>query len=51
LESTIGPRGHGHSTGASAGGNPASKLGVDDIVDDSIVREIEKNGFIARLYP
>lgn len=30
--------------------NPASKLTVDDIVDDSIVREIEKDGFIDRLY-
>lgn len=30
--------------------NPVSKLGVDDIVDDSIVREIEKDGFIDRLY-
>jgi ABC-type nitrate/sulfonate/bicarbonate transport system substrate-binding protein len=30
--------------------NPASKLSVDDIVDDSIVREIEKEGFIDRLY-
>ena len=30
--------------------NPASKLTVDDIVDDSIVREIEKEGFIDRLY-
>jgi hypothetical protein len=35
LESTIGP---------------ASKLNVDDSVDDSIVREIEKNGFIDLLY-
>ncbi len=30
--------------------NPASKLSVDDIVDDSVVREIEKEGFIDRLY-
>ena len=30
--------------------NPASKLTNDDIVDDSIVREIEKEGFIDRLY-
>jgi NitT/TauT family transport system substrate-binding protein len=30
--------------------NPASKLSVDDVVDDSIVREIEKEGFIDRLY-
>ncbi len=30
--------------------NPPSKLSVDDIVDDSVVREIEKDGFIDRLY-
>ena len=30
--------------------NPASKLTVDDVIDDSIVREIEKEGFIERLY-
>jgi hypothetical protein len=30
--------------------NPASKLTVEDGVDDSIVREIEKEGFIDRLY-
>ncbi|MGH7870775.1 MAG: ABC transporter substrate-binding protein [Candidatus Binatia bacterium] len=30
--------------------NPASKLTVDDVIDDSIVREIEKDGFIERLY-
>jgi len=30
--------------------NPTSKLSVDDIVDDSVVREIEKEGFIDRLY-
>ena len=30
--------------------NPASKIAVNDIVDDSIVREIEKEGFIDRLY-
>jgi hypothetical protein len=30
--------------------NPASKLSVDDIVDDGIVRELEKDGFIDRLY-
>ena len=29
--------------------NPPSKLSVDDIVDDSVVREIEKEGFIDRL--
>jgi NitT/TauT family transport system substrate-binding protein len=30
--------------------NPASKLTVNDVVDDTIVREIEKQGFIAQLY-
>lgn len=30
--------------------NPASKLTVDDVIDDGIVREIEKEGFIERLY-
>jgi len=30
--------------------NPASKLTVDDVIDDSIVREIEKEGFIKRLH-
>ena len=30
--------------------NPASKLTANDVVDDTIVREIEKQGFIARLY-
>ena len=30
--------------------NPARTLSVDDIIDDSIVREIEKDGFIDRLY-
>ena len=30
--------------------NPASKLTADDVIDDSIVREIEKDGFIERLY-
>lgn len=30
--------------------NPASTLSVDDLVDASIVREIEKGGFIDRLY-
>ena len=29
---------------------PATKLAVDDIVDDSIVGEIEKDGFIDRLF-
>jgi len=50
LECTSGPRGHGHPTGASAGGQPGEQTHVDDIVDDSIVREIEKDGFIDRLY-
>jgi hypothetical protein len=39
-------RRNAHPTGAS----PRGKPGVDDIVDDSIVREIEKEGFIDRLY-
>lgn len=30
--------------------NPASKNTVDDIIDDTVVREIEKEGFIDRLY-
>ena len=30
--------------------NPASKVTVDDVIDDTIVREIEKEGFIERLY-
>jgi hypothetical protein len=30
--------------------NPASKITVDDIVDDGVVREIEKEGVIERLY-
>jgi hypothetical protein len=29
---------------------PGAILKVDDIVDDSIVSELEKEGFIARLY-
>jgi hypothetical protein len=29
---------------------PTSKLTVDDVIDDSIVREIEKDGFVGRLY-
>ena len=29
---------------------PASKWAVEDVVDDSIVREIEKDGFIDRIY-
>ena len=30
--------------------NPASKVTVDDLIDDTVVREIEKEGFIERLY-
>jgi ABC-type nitrate/sulfonate/bicarbonate transport system substrate-binding protein len=30
--------------------NPASKVTVDDVIDDTVVREIEKDGFIERLY-
>jgi hypothetical protein len=30
--------------------NPTNKLTVDDIVDDAVVREIEKDGLIERLY-
>jgi hypothetical protein len=30
--------------------NPASKVTVDDVIDDSIVREIEKESFIERSY-
>ena len=29
---------------------PGSTLKVDDIVDDSLVLELEKEGFIARIY-
>jgi ABC-type nitrate/sulfonate/bicarbonate transport system substrate-binding protein len=29
---------------------PASKVTVDDLIDDSIVRELEKEGFIDRVY-
>ena len=29
---------------------PGASLKVEDIVDDSIVRELEKSGFIAKLY-
>jgi hypothetical protein len=36
--------------GAGARGNPASTLTIDDVVDDSIVREIETGGFIERIY-
>jgi len=31
-------------------GSPARKVTVDDLIDDSIVREIEKEGFIDRIY-
>jgi NitT/TauT family transport system substrate-binding protein len=30
--------------------NPGSKVTVDDVIDDTVVREIEKQGFIERLY-
>jgi len=30
--------------------NPASKVTVDSLIDDSIVRELEKEGFIDRVY-
>jgi len=30
--------------------NPASKLTVDDLIDDSIVRELEKEGFSDQVY-
>jgi hypothetical protein len=30
--------------------NPGRKLTVDDLIDDSLVREIEKDGFIDRVY-
>ena len=29
---------------------PGASLRVEDLVDDSIVRELEKNGFIDKLY-
>jgi hypothetical protein len=29
---------------------PGAMLKVDDIVDDSIVTELEKEGFVAKLY-
>ncbi len=31
-------------------GSPARKVTVDDLIDDSIVRELEKEGFIDRVY-
>jgi hypothetical protein len=30
--------------------SPGSKLTVDSLIDDSIVRELEKEGFIDRMY-
>ena len=30
--------------------NPASNVTLDDVIDDTVVREIEKEGFIERLY-
>jgi hypothetical protein len=30
--------------------SPASKATVDNLIDDSIVREIEKEGFIDKVY-
>ncbi|MBI2359062.1 MAG: ABC transporter substrate-binding protein [Deltaproteobacteria bacterium] len=30
--------------------NPESRLTIDDLIDDSIVRELEKEGFIDRVY-
>ena len=30
--------------------NPVSKVTIDDVIDDTVVREIEKEGFIERLY-
>jgi hypothetical protein len=30
--------------------SPGSRLTVDDLVDDSIVRELEKEGFIDRVF-
>ena len=35
---------------ACAATSPASTLTIDDVVDDSIVREIETVGFIERIY-
>jgi hypothetical protein len=29
---------------------PGSKVTVDNLIDDSIVRELEKEGFIDRIY-
>jgi hypothetical protein len=30
--------------------NPGSKVTVDSLIDDSLVREIEKEGFIDKVY-
>jgi hypothetical protein len=30
--------------------NPTSKVRLDEVIDDTVVREIEKEGFIERLY-
>ena len=30
--------------------NPVSKVTLDDVIDETVVREIEKEGFIERLY-
>jgi len=30
--------------------SPGSKVTVDSLIDDSIVRELEKEGFIDRIY-
>jgi hypothetical protein len=30
--------------------NPAGKVTLDDVIDDTVVRDIEKEGFIERLY-
>ena len=29
---------------------PGSKVTVDNLIDDSVVRELEKDGFIDRVY-
>ena len=30
--------------------NPTSKVTVDSLIDDSVVRELEKEGFIDKVY-
>jgi hypothetical protein len=30
--------------------NPGSRVTVDSLIDDSVVRELEKEGFIDRVY-